>query len=115
MIAPDAIVSNVHPALARSSGSRNGTVHVDDSALEEVLRLLRPHSSTRIVEDTDQCLQRYASTSVGEATEGLLRVRYHRHGRYHYGNHWIVQARDGHCLQWHLGLSSAHFVASQHG
>ena len=54
VIAPDAVVGDVHPFFALAGGLDHGAVHVDRGAVEEVVGLLRPDLQARVVEDVDE-------------------------------------------------------------
>ena len=50
MVAPGAVVGDVHARLARASGLGEGAVHVDGGTLEEALRLLGPDLEPHLVD-----------------------------------------------------------------
>src|SRR5262249_54089535 len=54
MVAPGAVVGDVHALLALTGGFHQGTVHVDDSLSEEGSRLLSPSLQARLVDDVLQ-------------------------------------------------------------
>ena len=67
VIAPDAVVGNVHALFALAGGRGQGAVQVDGGAGEEVVRLLGPDASAGDVEGVDQGLDvavREAPTEV---------------------------------------------------
>ncbi len=65
MIAPGAVVSDVHPLLAGTRSAYQRAVHVEDRLLEKGRGLLRPDFETGIVEGV---LQRADISVVAEAT-----------------------------------------------
>ena len=54
MVAPDAVVGDVHAGLAHAGGFRQGAVHVNGGAGEEVGRLLGPDPLPRRVDGVDE-------------------------------------------------------------
>ena len=67
MIAPGALVGNVHPFFALAGRLDHGAVHVDLGAIEEVIGLLRPHLQTHVIDDVDERIdvfEREAATEI---------------------------------------------------
>src|SRR5229473_3334463 len=70
MIAPGAVVGDVHALLAGAGGWHQRAVHVDDRLLEKGLRLLGPDVDANVIEDVEQRLHAGAREAAAEISRG---------------------------------------------
>ncbi len=66
MIAPEALARYVDPFFALAGRLDNGAVHVDLGAIEEIIRLPRPHLQTHLVDDVDEGIDVFKCEAAAE-------------------------------------------------
>lgn len=74
MIAPHALVGDVHPLLALTARRDQRAVSIDDSLLEELLRLSLPNLESRFVHQAHQILDLLRLEPTTEVS-GCCRIR----------------------------------------
>src|ERR1700692_3704833 len=54
MIAPGAVVGDVHAVFALAGSGDQGAIHIDPGTVEESIGLIGPHTYTRLINEIDQ-------------------------------------------------------------
>jgi hypothetical protein len=70
VVAPGAVVGDVHPPLAPAGSLHQEAVHVDDGLREEVLGLLRPDAQADVVDGVLQLTDRRLTEAAAEVASG---------------------------------------------
>jgi hypothetical protein len=70
MVAPGAVVGDVHAVFALARGGDQGAIHIDHGTVEESIGLIGPHTHTRLIDEVDQGEDAAAREAAAEVACG---------------------------------------------